>query len=286
MTKKYFITSDEYFKIHGQMLEILRRFRKEEGCFLSPEKTEIALQNILMGKFKDVYQGYEKALMYIIGPNNCFMPGDWLEYFDISLTEYPHQLDLPIPFKILFELLESPCPFITGKRIKETHYLMFIPRKINTEHLNIKKWKQIHLTNQKGNYLFDNNEFNFTYKFDGINTEAVAEKKWYLAFKGILPGSENKTWFEQKAMLPENYYLPKIIELIPMHFITFEKSIPPIEIKGWCGRTADTVSDYSGNQVALSLFDCPDQRPHYTISVNSRSPSLGLFVFREINLNS
>jgi len=274
---KFFVNGDEYQEIDRKMLEIKRQLLQKSGCPLDPQKVKIALQDIVEGQFRDVkyqiadYNDLESEINWMMN-GNCFLPRDWQNYYNIELKDI---VELPVSIEKLREILESQCPFVEGRQVKDTHYLMYLPKEFNGEPLTVMKWKQIHPPGEKQPCFYEQDWYQ---EYDWAK-KAVAEKGWYLAFIGLLPKLFCKSWSEQLALLPENYYVPKIIEALSLHFLAFRKNAIRINENAW-GRTADLDSD--GGRVVLG-----DLEANSLVLYDHLSHSfVGLFAFRKLDFES
>lgn len=209
--------------------------------------------------------------------NQFFSPLDWKKYFDFNFIEEIN-LEFPIKIEKLKTILESQCPFIPDKKIKETHYFFYLPQKINNEPLTIEKWQKMFSKGSQPcfcSYLTTNawyKEYDFAIK-------DVTRFSWLLMFKGITPNSVNKNLKQQLITKPHHYEVPKLVECLPLHFLIFKKNKGQRINENIWGRTYDT--DNVGDHVITGFFDICGISIFNHVDFYSNS-DLGSFFFRKL----
>ena len=118
----------------------------------------------------------------------------------------------PIPQDIE-SILEAKCPYFKGKRVKETHILVLIPKLVNGEPLTLLTWNKIFMESRVKTASSMRKV-----RFDDIAEECIGqmpvkESYWALITKECLPDSNYKTYEEQLALLKNPYLAPNSIEL-------------------------------------------------------------------------
>lgn len=152
-------------------------------------------------------------------PEEAFNKMKWAKYFG-EIGEEP-----PLPRKI-YSILNAPCPFWPGKKIRDTHILGIVPKTVDLEELTLNKWKVLISSPKSGNAT----------KFDEI-ADSVATKNahespstsyWVLMLKDILPKSNNKSIPEQKALIAKlisstkyDYKVPLMLDVIACIFMEY-----------------------------------------------------------------
>lgn len=192
----------------------------------------------------------DQALLSIMDDSQFFGPADWQRYYNLRVSNY----DLPIPIEELNKILEEKCPFNKGKKLRDTHYLFYLPDNWKGVPLTIMKWQEIYPESNKG--VANESFCGFTCYIDIKNNncvslardctqKTVAQKGWYLMPKNlpkILEGSLSK----QLKDKPKTYEVAKLVECVPMHFLILEKNDEYINQYGWAtpyhGNTADIDS--------------------------------------------
>ena len=117
------------------------------------------------------------------------------------------------------EILNAPCPFeskgffgrISGKRIKDTHFAFLGVDRLSDRPLTISTWGELLARPDKkglGN-IYLSSAIGTNEKFV---SETACQLRWYLVpLKGILDKID-RDYFEQWALLPENYEVPNAVE--------------------------------------------------------------------------
>lgn len=103
--------------------------------------------------------------------------------------------------KNIEEMLNRPCVFWPGKKIKDTHYLTLIPEKINGVQVNL----NIILDKVKSkknecslNYVGYSNEVR-----KALGALSTLNSYWVLMTRKTIPGSESKTYPDQQSLIEE-----------------------------------------------------------------------------------
>lgn len=136
----------------------------------------------------------------------AFGAEDWSRYYG-NVGKVP-----PLPPHI-FKILMGLCSYWEGKRVKDTHFLTLIPESINEVPLTLNTLQESIKAPQGGGHAS-------AYKFysEGVKKELgkerIAAPYWALMTKYVLPGSRNKTFIEQEAILQADsrYRVPKALE--------------------------------------------------------------------------
>ena len=197
----------------------------------------------------------QELLAGILPSDRFFGPLDWENYFGLEIS-----LGLPPDMTDLKAILNQDCPFVPGKKVSETHYLFCLPNNFSAKNLSALR------TNWSSS---SENQIKFSLYPDVVKRSATrceapdsfkinnfnAQSNWYLAFKGFVPGYEEKTWSQQVEGIYYNrdfenpkfiYEIPKAIEVIPMFFMVYVKNGKIIESCGY-GRTSDQYNSYFKN---------------------------------------
>lgn len=146
----------------------------------------------------------------------AFTSKDWKRFCKKDVDTEGERSSLPVD---IYAKLNSPCPVFPGKRIGQTHMLVWIPKKAGGEPLTLNSLGRI-----LKEYFPGNNE-NDGYRYVGkpIVMEhgevAPAKSGWVLMTKDVLPGSRNR-WYTDQQRLVANltttslYEVPKILETV------------------------------------------------------------------------
>ncbi len=139
-------------------------------------------------------------------------------------------------------VLNAPCPFHPGKMIRETHFAF-----VGLDHVTIAELQKLYP--QSGQPRFYSYEDSW-YAKQKFATKTTLALRWYLLLKDIVPGSENKTFDEQQAMLSDEYEVPSAVAEIAKDLFVFEKTGNHVNANRYA-RTADL--DSGGNRVLAGL---------------------------------
>jgi hypothetical protein len=145
-------------------------------------------------------------------PAIAFGRGEWIRHIGDS-GEIP-----PLPLNI-YEILQSPCPFWPGKRVKDTHILVFIPRTVTriingnsvTTPLTLRTLDELLKSSNNGTGV------GYGYIWDKILQEhgdtPIKESHWVLMTNDVIPGSRNQTYAHQKSLVENaGYEVPSILD--------------------------------------------------------------------------
>lgn len=142
---------------------------------------------------------------------NFISPESYKKHFGISVP-----VTKPLP-KDIIKILKEPCVIEPGKKVKDTHLLYYLPKKLGKDDFTIIKLREI--ATKRGEKLKHDTEF---CKRDWYDSEAFAntpnsEDSWVLIPKSDMPDSRNKNYAEQEALLSDhkfrNYRTSKALEL-------------------------------------------------------------------------
>jgi serine/threonine protein kinase len=152
-------------------------------------------------------------------PSMAFGKAKWEKYFgDIGVEP-------PLPPNIE-EILNSPCIFWSGKKVRDTHLLVLVPEKVNGRPFHLDSLAELIKSPKSGHKT----------KYDYYNSDVKKElgtkslgSHWALMTKDVIPNSTNKTYDDQKALVQKHaqsskipYELPKALEAataILMHHV-------------------------------------------------------------------
>lgn len=100
----------------------------------------------------------------------------------------------------IFEILKSPCQAFPGKKIGETHILVRIPRRINSQPLTLDSFKTLVNSCENVKKMYNGYGYVSSSLSKIVSKESVKRSQWILMTKDILPKSKN-TSYEQKQLL-------------------------------------------------------------------------------------
>ena len=117
----------------------------------------------------------------------------WERYFgDVGATP-------PLPIDIM-ETLNSPCPFWSGKQVKDTHLLVLIPSHVGGKPLTLDYLRELIQSPKGGGH---ETKYSF-YSIDvrsAIGSQSPSSSYWVLMTRDVLPESRNKRYQAQCALV-------------------------------------------------------------------------------------
>jgi hypothetical protein len=164
----------------------------------------------------------------------CFGIADWQKFYGIVLA--PKQIASVANFPWSDKTLNTPCPFNPGKMVRETHFAFVGLDTVSImelQKLNPKEATELRFYAYGSDSWYRNEEFATTVKL---------KFRWYLLLKDIVPGSENRTFDEQKAMLSKEYEVPTALQEVAKDFLIFKKTGTYVNSNRYA-RTANLNSD-------------------------------------------
>ncbi len=127
----------------------------------------------------------------------------WAKYFgDVGIEP-------PLRSEIL-SILQSPCPFWSGKKVQETHLLVLIPQTVNGKPLTLKSLGELVQSPKQG----PKTEYSRLSTGDYYADTPAEPSHWVLMTRDVIPGSLNKPYADQQKLVTNvsSYQVPKIIE--------------------------------------------------------------------------
>jgi hypothetical protein len=124
---------------------------------------------------------------------SVFGAEEWRQYFgEVGVAP-------PLPSDI-DQILGSPCPFWSGKRVRDTHLLVLIPATVNGKPFSLNLLGELVRYPQGRGY---STEFNY-YDSDvqgRFGTQSPVRSYWVLMTHGVLKGSRSKKYASQQALV-------------------------------------------------------------------------------------
>lgn len=119
--------------------------------------------------------------------------------------------------------MNSDCPFTSGKKIKETHYLFCVPGDFDGKPLTINLLEELYRNDDKKISFDKMGRIDYT-QYDFFQNR-TAEFKWFLMFEGTVPSLKNEGLKRQSRVLSvHGYELPTTIEVALMLLLIHEKN--------------------------------------------------------------
>ena len=152
------------------------------------------------------------------------------------------------------DTLNSPCPFNSGKLVKDSHFAFLgIPGIINGQPLTVAKWLELYPATGQPKFYFDTDPWHVGQPHTDV---ATMQLRWYLMLKDIVPGSTMKTPEEQVAMLPEGYEVPTTIMEVTKDILVFRKTGERPNGSRWAACTERTVETDKVSAGRVSCVGC------------------------------
>lgn len=236
---------------HGVTREHFDRLRAE------PDYAKRVAEFMLCGGLEGaIYQKLARAIM----GKNFFGVEEWSMLYGINFTK--KQLREVGEFPWNEDVLNSPCPFVEGRSIRETHFAFLGLNTINGKPRSILEWQKIHPSS--GQLRFWEYAPKAWYSDEKFANEITCGFRWYLILQEIIPDSTDKTHQEQLAILPAEYEAPLAVEEVTKTILYYRKNSVLLNPKQW-GRCQDIVCDglrirvgnFGGN--TIDIMTLPDE---------------------------
>ena len=149
-------------------------------------------------------------------PRIAFGKAEWGKYFGEIGAEPP----LPTNIE---KILSGPCPIWEGKRVEDTHMLVLIPKTVNGKPLTLNTLKEL-IERPRGGGHATKYRYYDSYVKKELGDVSAPRSHWVLMTKDVLPGSRNKSYSDQCALVKrhKHYGLPHPLEAtasILMHYV-------------------------------------------------------------------
>ena len=185
-------------------------------------------------------------------PSQAFGAKAWKKYFgEVGLE--------PCLPPDIGEILESACPFWTGKQVKDTHLLVLIPAKVNGNPFSLNLLGRLVQNPQGGGrpseYRFYNSDVQAQF---GARSPGCSY--WVLMTRDVLEGSRRSTYASQQALVAVHasrtdllYALPGVLEAVTVVLSHYVRSGERLyvddpwtstrcqELVAWCGKDHPAV---------------------------------------------
>lgn len=197
------------------------------------------------------------------------------EIFGLSVEKAPE-----IPAKVTLELLNSECELTNdGRKVKETHRLVYVPSKIGDRDFTINSLKDLITEQDKGAVFYEQDKARW-YDEEPFANESLTKGKWILMPIVDLPGTRDKTYDRQEPELlkyPE-YHTAEALELATGLVMNYLKNNERLfsDFYGFCKTLTS-----SGLRVFLGDFLAVGLRVHGN-DATRRGDNLGRAVLRNL----
>lgn len=166
----------------------------------------------------------------------------------------------PLP-KNIDQILNAPCPFWPGKKIKDTHILVLIPKTINNQPLSLNVLDNLARNPKMGSAT----ELNFSHdkRRVEIGNCASGDTQWALMTKDIVPKSTDKMFQDQVNKLykyTKDYTFPEAYEAaacILLHFLSTGERLFSKKYIRCRTKSAEARAEYNREEYAYpEFYDC------------------------------
>jgi len=144
----------------------------------------------------------------------AFGPKEWFIHFGIDLRNIPR-----LPPNIA-EILSSPCPFWSSKKVHETHLLVLVPETVGGQSLTLKTLGELvkkPLVGLPTQYSF--------FALGEYADPAAPPSHWVLLTRDVIEGSRNKSYPDQQTLLSQQglgvYAVPTILDATVCIFMEY-----------------------------------------------------------------
>jgi len=216
----------------------------------------------------------QKLARAILG-KNFFGIEDWAVLYGVNFSE--KQLRAVVEFPWGEDILNSPCPFIKGKAIRETHVAFLGLDQFMGKPLTIRKWQDIHpATGQPRFYSYPQDCW---YEYEKFANEVACAFRWYLMLANIVPKSECTTYADRTVMLPTEYEVPfaimEVTKDLLYHrkngfFLNSSRYVRCQDVSSYGDRVG--VGDFSSSGLSVDRWTDASRRDHLGLAA-SRLPA-------------
>ena len=134
----------------------------------------------------------------------------WERYYGHVGSEPP----FPSNIEEIAEIMDSPCPFWSGKQIKDTHLLALIPSRVGGKPLTLNYLGEL-IKSPKGDGYETQYSIYPDYVREVIGNQSPDRSYWVLMTKDVLPGSRNKSYQDQCALVADHAFLTGLSYEVP-----------------------------------------------------------------------
>ena len=122
----------------------------------------------------------------------------WERYYGHVGSEPP----FPSNIEEIAEIMDSPCPFWSGKQIKDTHLLALIPSRVGGKPLTLNYLEKLIKSPKGGGYGTQYSTYP-DYVREAIGNQSPDSSYWVLMTRDVLPRSRDKSYQDQCALVAD-----------------------------------------------------------------------------------
>jgi hypothetical protein len=167
------------------------------------------------------YSILDMKLQKMLYDCDFFSFDDWRFFFDKDFDDgFDAVFERTSWLKGLKNVLDEPCPFVKGQKVKDTHFLYYLPSFDYSEIDSfLDEYFKMVPRFWNGDPCGDSRYFDNASKWHRKNAPAGYNQprgNWFLCFLGVLPKAKGKKFLEQWRMVPPDYQVPFASEVYPM----------------------------------------------------------------------
>ena len=103
----------------------------------------------------------------------------------------------------IVQVMDSPCPFWSGNQVKDTHLLALIPSRVGGKPLTLDYLGEL-IQSPKGGGYATKYRIYWDEAREAIGSQSPDSSYWVLMTKDVLPGSRNKSYQDQCALVADH----------------------------------------------------------------------------------
>jgi hypothetical protein len=187
---------------------------------------------------------------------------DWQTYFNLALPIRLVAAAGQFPWRPT--VLDAPCPFHRGRLVRDTHFAF-----VSLDSMTMMELQRLNPKGGQPRFYSDEDSW---YADEAFAIERTLGLRWHLLLKEIVPGSENKTFEEQQAMLPEDYEVPSALAETAKSLLRAKKTGAYANGTRYaCTSDRDIV----GSRVCVGRFDRGGIHVNFRCDVHSSIVGIG-----------
>lgn len=242
---------------------------KQRVAALEADLADLAELRGAVGGLLEAKRAQELAKLRHIRDEYGFGPDNWLKYFGEveAVPELPENIE---------SILESPCPFWEGEKVKDTHVLVLIPTAVKGAALTLRSFAQWISSPRNGGHKAEivwGGEEKKSCKVD----QKVTTPYWVLMTKTIVPNSRRKPYASQRLLLKQNHRTPTLLEasvVMALHLVKTGEVLYNIPTGDNILCTA-VLETHHGRHLSVGRF----QPPYWFVAVTEYNGIAGVWKF-------
>lgn len=161
-----------------------------------------------------------KEARLLFGHHRFFGIEDWEMEFGNRISKKEKAAAADFPWTR--EALNSPCPFIKGKKVKETHFAFMGLQSAGERAFTIVGLHRLFPFRGQPRFHFE--PIPPYMRDERFSVTETCRLGWYLMLLDGVPRSEGKPYEKQCSLLPPEYEVPKAVEEVMKRLLFFKKT--------------------------------------------------------------